>query len=113
MQNVVNVTAAVLADMANSTVTLNDGAGQSVSVTLTNAPANIDALRDLLDAKITSHNGVGSNTDFGAVITDSLTGTDLEMTFSNAVATGKNVNMASLSYTKTASDLRLLSLRVT
>ena len=55
VQHVVNITADVLADMANSTVTLNDGNGQSVSVAFTNAPATIDALRDAIDAKMTSH----------------------------------------------------------
>ena len=63
-----NITADVLADMANSTVTLNDGNGQSVSVAFTNAPATIDALRDAIDAKMTSHDGVLANTDFGVKI---------------------------------------------
>jgi flagellin len=106
VQHVVNITADVLADMANSTVTLNDGNGQSVSHTFTSAPANIDALRDALNTLMTSHDGVGSNTDFGLAITDGLTGTDLEMTFDLAGETNdKNVSMASLSYTKSSSGL--------
>ena len=50
--------------MANSTVSLNDGNGQTVINDFTNAPADIDALRDAITAKITLHDGVAGNTDF-------------------------------------------------
>ena len=106
IQHVVGVDATTLADMANSTVSLNDGNGQTVTVDFTNAPADIDALRDAITAKITSHDGVAGNTDFGLAITDGLSGTDLVMTFDLAGQTAaQNVTMASFSYTKTASGL--------
>ena len=95
IQHVVNVTAAVLADMANSTVSLSDGAGSTVTTTFTAAPANIDALRDALTTAITAHDADASNTDFELAITDGLTGTDLVMTFDGTNATGKNVVPAS------------------
>ena len=106
IQHVVGIDATTLADMANSTVSLNDGNGQTVTVDFTNAPADIDALRDAITAKITSHDGVAGNTDFGLAITDGLSGTDLVMTFDLAGQTAaQNVTMASFSYTKTASGL--------
>ena len=96
VQHVVNITSAVLADMANSTFTFNDSQGNSISHTFTTAPANIGAL-------VSAVTGATGYANLKAVVTGS--GTNLIATYSKAGVTGTNVVPASMSYTKTGSGL--------
>ena len=103
VQHMVNITADVLADMANSTVSFSDGQGNTVSHTYTSAPANIAALATNLTSAITAYNAANGANSFKAALTSS--GTNLIATYSVTGATAQNVAMASMSYTKTTSGL--------
>ena len=103
VQHMVNITADVLADMANSTVSFSDGQGNTVSHTYTSAPANIAALATNLTSAITAYNTANGANSFKAALTSS--GTNLIATYSVTGATAQNVAMASMSYTKTTSGL--------
>ena len=99
----VNITADVLTDMANSTVSFSDGQGNTVSHTYTSAPANIAALATNLTSAIATYNTNNGANSFKAALTSS--GTNLIATYSVTGATAQNVAMASMSYTKTTSGL--------
>ena len=103
VQHMVNITADVLADMANSTVSFSDGQGNTVSTTFTSAPANIAALATALTSAITTYDTNNGANSFKAALTSS--GTNLIATYSVAGVTAENVPMASMSYTKTTSGL--------
>ena len=103
VQHMVNITADVLTDMANSTVSFSDGQGNTVSHTYTSAPANIAALATNLTSAITTYNSNNGANSFKAALTSS--GTNLIATYSVTGATAQNVAMASMSYTKTTSGL--------
>ena len=100
----VNITADVLADMANSTVSFSDGQGNTVSHTFTSAPANIAALATALTAAIATYNTNNGANSFKAALTSS--GTNLIATYSVTGATNdKTLRWPSMSYTKTTSGL--------
>ena len=103
VQHMVNITADVLADMANSTVSFSDGQGNTVSTTFTSAPANIAALATALTSAIATYDTNNGANSFKAALTSS--GTNLIATYSVAGVTAENVPMASMSYTKTTSGL--------
>ena len=103
VQHMVNITADVLADMANSTVSFSDGQGNTVSTTFTSAPANIAALATALTSAITTYDTNNGANSFKAALTSS--GTNLIATYSVSGVTAQNVPMASMSYTKTTSGL--------
>ena len=103
VQHAVNITAAVLTDMADSTVSFSDGQGNTVSHTYTTAPANIAALATNLTSAITAYDAANGANSFKAALTSS--GTNLIATYSVTGATATNVVPASMSFTKTASGL--------
>ena len=103
VQHMVNITADVLTDMANSTVSFSDGQGNTVEATFTSAPANIAAVATALTTAIGTYDTNNGANSFKAAITSS--GTNLIATYSVTGATAQNVAMASMSYTKTTSGL--------
>jgi flagellin len=108
-QSIVNIDAAALAAMANSTVTITDSAGNSISATFgSTAPADIDALVVNLTADSgtgwqTGNTNAAAHTAFDAVIT---AGTDaLTLDYSHNDHDEINHSNATFSVTRTGSGV--------
>jgi flagellin len=103
-QSIVNIDAAALAAMANSTVTITDSAGNSISATFgSTAPADIATLVQELTTNAGTNQNTAAHTAFDAVIT---AGTDaLTLDYSHNDHDEINHSNATFSVTRTGSGV--------